>query len=1102
MQSRVVSNLLTLSTQPRHYLLRTCRCRPIPGAPHHTQKFLLAARSKKTRHAGGDSPDAAALTPSDPTPVVAIGASAGGLRALETFFRNVQPGSGMAFVLAMHLSQEYVSQLAQILQAFTAMPVSQVNAGVEIQPDHVYVISPGHQLSVRGSMLFVSERDKMPASGVIDHLFQSVAEDRKERAVGIVFSGSGADGMLGLMDIKERGGLVLAQDPDEAEFESMPRSIIATGLVDFVLPVADMPARLLTFRDRTPQLIPSQGPKVWPTDEAKALTDILERLHTHSGHDFAHYKRSSLLRQLARRMLVLRIGGLSEYAHRLHADEGEVNTLFRNMLVGVTRFFRDPHAYEQLEQRVLGEFFADRSDADDANPDSVRAWVVGCSTGEEAYSLGMLLAESRDAAGSDASIQILATDIDEEALSTARRGLYPESVTTVLTPARLDRFFIRRDGAYQVTDELRGMVVFAPHDVTRDAPFARMDLLSCRNLLIYFEADMQKHVLERCAYSLKPGGCLMLGTAERTGRSSTIFASLSTKDGLFRRTEVQRPSTPSSFFPALRTFPRSAVPRVAATGTSSLDAGGETAIKIPSRAETGMIVPNTIGDLEHSNDALILANQEMQSLNEELRSMMEEIEVAKEEMQSLNEELTTVNQELQNKIEEHRRVNGDLHVLIESTQMATLFLDSQLNVLLFTPESTRLFNLLPVDIGRPLADLSHTLTYPDFLADAARAIELDTKIEREVEALNGSWYLMRVMPYETIRGPIGGVVLTFADITAQKKVEQVSEDRFAQTFHAGPMAASIVSREGGHFLDVNEIFEQVTGYTRADLVGQPVTALGLQLGLGGEIALSDTEGDQVSDDLEVEARIRTKTGRIRDLVGSSTAIEFGGRPCVLGLFYDVTERKLLEREILRVSDREQRRIGVDLHDGLGTHLTGVALMARGLARNLRAKRAIKPEEIDEIARLVADGVEQARTLAHGLNPFLLEVRGLAVALEELATNLESRTGIKCSFEDHGSGAMIGSDQSMHLFRITQEAVNNAVRHANARQIQITLDRKDLGNRLVIRDDGTGFDTSVVSTAGMGLSIMRYRAGMIRARLAVASSPGAGTTITCQFRPMP
>ena len=505
---------------------------------------------------------------------------------------------------------------------------------------------------------------------------------------------------------------------------------------------------------------------------------------------------------------------------------------------------------------------------------------------------------------------------------------------------------------------------------------------------------------------------------------------------------------------------------------------------------------------ESSDDALILENQEMRRLNDELRSTMYELEAAKEKMQVLNEELNTVNQELQTKIAEHRRVNNDLHILIESTHMATLFLDRQLNVMLYTPESTKLFSLLPADVGRPLAHLSHRLRDGDLLQDAQQVLERTVEVRREVEALDGTWYALRAMPYQTDDGPVEGVVLTFADITSQKKVEQVSEDRFSLAFHAGPMAASIVARDDSRFMDVNQHFEQITGYRRDEVIGQPARAFGLFFGAELDPATTDQPGDPLLD--EVVARIRTRSGHERDLVVSTTAIEYQGRLCYLSLFDDVTERKRLEREILLVSDREQRRIGVDLHDGLGTHLTGVALMARGLARNLRAGRTVDAEEMDEIARLLGDGIEQARTLAQGLNPFHLEVRGLTLALRELAVNLEARTGIACTFDDDGGGMAFSSEQSMHLYRITQEALTNAARHAQATRIQITLTRKDRHVRLTIRDDGTGFqpvrgEDGRGPVPGMGLSIMRYRAEMMGARLHVASSPGAGTTITCSFR---
>ena len=1008
-------------------------------------------------------------------PVVALGASSGGLRALETFFRNVTPGCGMAFVLAMHLSPEHKSRLAEILQAFTMLPVTQVTTAVDVVPEHVYVISPRHHLTLHGSRLRVSARSGSPTEGVIDHLFLSLANAQRERAVGIVFSGSGADGTSGMKAIKERGGLLFVQDPDEAESDAMPRSIIATGLADFVMSAAEMPARLMEVVAQAPRPVFAAEHQIVPENE-QALRNIMSRLRSKTGYDFSHYKRSALHRQLDRRMLIQHVDSLTRYALRLQEDDGEVEALFRNLLVNVTRFFRDPDAFHALGRDVLPKLFQEAASPERESPAAVRVWVPGCATGEEAYSLAMLLAEQQYEIGFRAPIQLIATDIDEAALSAARSGMYSEAAAAGLSDERLERFFQRKNEGYQVTAAIRDMILFAAHDVTRDPPFSRIDLISCRNLLIYFEADMQERVLQRFSYSLRPAGYLFLGTSEGGDRASALFHPITKKFSLFQRKDSADSASHLRFFPVTPLARR-------LKGSSDFD--------------RTVVDPRPDDESHYANDALILANQNMQSFNEELRSMMEEHEIAEEELQSLNEELTTLNQELQNKIEEHRRLNSDLHNLIQSTRMATLFLDQRLNVLLYTPESTKLFNLLSIDVGRPLEHLTHRLAYGGVLEDARQVLEEGSEIEREVQTQNGSWYIMRIMPYQTTEGQVGGVVLTFADISLQKEMEQVSEHRFNLAFHAGPVAASIISRDDGCFLDVNEIFEQITGYTREEVLRLPAHTFGLPLAAEEDPSSTNWPGDPARS--EAETRIRTRSGSIRDVVVSMTPIEFNGRPCYLSLFYDVTERKRLEREILLVSDREQRRIGVDLHDGLGTHLTGIAMMARGLARNLRKGRPVAAEDVDEIARLVSDGIEQARTLAQGLNPFLLEEYGLPVALQSLATNMQTQTGITCSFEEEGDGMTLGLERSLHLFRITQEALTNAARHGQASRIRIILSRNDREYRLTIQDDGAGFEPVNGQSPGMGLHIMRYRAEMIGARLDIASTPGSGTTVTCSFR---
>jgi two-component system, chemotaxis family, CheB/CheR fusion protein len=1023
--------------------------------------------------------------------VVALGASSGGLDALEAFFRNVSPDSGISYLVAMHLSAGHESRLATILQAFVPMPVTEVTDTTEIEPDHVYVISPGLHLSFCGDFLEAAAHGQSSAAGVIDHLFTTLAENGAERAVGVVLSGAGNDGTTGIRAIKERGGFVFAQDPDEAAYAAMPQSIIASGLVDFVLPVAEMPAQLVVIRDQAARLTaPALDEELPPTDE-QALMEILAQVRASTGYSISHYKRSTLRRQIERRMLVLGLESLPDYAGLIQKSGEEAGLLFRILHVSVTRFFRDPVSFRVLAQKVLSSLWNNVSGSETARPGGVRVWVPGCATGEEAYSLAMVLIEQQHDAR-NGQVRVFATDIDAAALANARQGRYSGASIANIDPARVKRFFEKTDdGAFVVGSELRSAVVFAVHDVTCDPPFAQIDLLSCRNVLIYFQPGMQRQVLGRFAFSLRKGGVLFLGTAEGAGVEANVFQPISRNHRLYRRTGEPSSDRPRQAFSLAHAF------RKMKDNPDGTEDYGSDAMLQQGASPT----QDGESDSLASNDALILANQEMQSLNEELRSMMEELEVAKEEMQSLNEELTMVNEELRNKVEEHRRVNADLHILIESTHMATLFLDHDLKILLFTPESTTLFNLLPVDKGRPLEHLSHRLSYDGILDDARKVLDEGTEVRREVQCNEGHWYAMRVMPYTTTDGPPEGVVLTFADITSQKMVEQADKDRFSLAFHAGPMAASIVSCRDSRFMDVNDPFQRITGYDRADVVGQSAHSFGLFFAKETELDVEERTNDGTR--LETEVQIRSKSGALHDLVVSSTIIDYEGQPAYLSLFHDVTERKRLEREILHVSDREQRRIGVDLHDGLGTHLTGVALLARGLARKLRTGKTIRADDMEEIARLLGDGIEQARTLAQGLNPFLLEVRGLTNALRELAANVETQAGIPCTFEEESAGTSFNSDQSIHLYRITQEAVTNAIRHGKPSKIRISLKQKEHRHQMIIQDDGLGFrpnsHQNARSVSGMGLSIMRYRAHMIGARLTVASTPRKGTTITCTFQ---
>lgn len=463
-------------------------------------------------------------------PVVALGASAGGVPALQKFLSHLPKDSGMAFVVVMHLSPDYESHLASILQGFTTLPVRQVNTRTRLEPNHVYVVPPNHNLVTSGNSLDLQplETDHGQREP-IDHFFRSVAASHGLHAICIVLSGTGTDGTLGLLRVKEIGGLTVAQDPADAEYDAMPRSAIATGAVELVLPAAEMAPKLLDYvRSVSNAPVPGDGEEM-PEDVREVMQRILTHVRVRTGYDFTRYKPSTLLRRVRRRMQLYTMESLSQYLDYIRDHGDEAQTLFADFLITVTNFFRDPETFTYLDQEIIPRLLQSKT-----GNDQLRIWVPGCATGEEAYSIGILLLEHAHRLNQPPSIQIFATDLSDAALRRAREGLYPESIDVDVTPARLARFFTKEQGGYRVRQELRDLVLFAPHSLLKDPPFSKIDLISCRNVLIYLQRSVQQQIFELFHYAMLPNGYLLLGSAE-TVDDSRFFRDISRRYGIFQR---------------------------------------------------------------------------------------------------------------------------------------------------------------------------------------------------------------------------------------------------------------------------------------------------------------------------------------------------------------------------------------------------------------------------------------------------------------------------------------------------------------------------------------------------------------------------------------
>ena len=849
------------------------------------------------------------LTPADPsaqpppsTRIMGIGASAGGLEPLEQLIAGIRPNSQMAYVVVQHLDPNHKALLPELLQRVTPMPVREATQGMAIDPDRVYVIAPNTELSVvNGHLHLAPPREPRGMRLPINVLFSSLASAQGERAIGVILSGMGSDGTLGLQAIKAVGGLTAVQQPDTAQFDAMPKSAIAANCVDIIAPVGDLPARIVACLDQVPDLDDPDENSPQHELESTPLQRILRLLQQRTRHDFSLYKPSTLNRRIERRMAIHAITTLPRYADYLQDNGQEIDLLFKEVLIGVTSFFRDAPVWQYLADTTLPELLARQP-----RETQLRAWVIGCSTGEEAYSLAMIFTEARQKLPPphDITLQIFASDLSPDAIATARRGHYPAEISDSVSPQRLARFFTPHNNGYRINSDIRDLVLFAQQDVVLDPPFTRLDLISCRNLLIYFDQSLQHKLMPLFHYSLRAGGALLLGSSETVGRHTQLFTPLQSKLRLYRREDhalsgdvrsavksfpplswiakelpVSSSKTPSQtpdnlqsaadqvllqvYAPAAvvvndegdvvyisgRTgkylepaagkanwnfhamvreglrAPIASALRQAANQSEAvqlhglqvqLPGGGMQSVDITVQA---LREPSTLRGMKmivfrelaaaHANpskkyksataiqqvqtaemqqykdeiqtlreenrasqEELQSANEELQSTNEELQSTNEELTTSKEEMQSMNEELQTINAEMQTKLDDLALAQSDMNNLLNSIEIAILFLDQNLNLRRYTDRASKIISIREGDIGRPLSDLTTTLHYPDLTDDALNTLNTLAFSEKQVTTTDKRWFTVRIMPYRRLDNVIDGVAITLLDITETKTLEQ------------------------------------------------------------------------------------------------------------------------------------------------------------------------------------------------------------------------------------------------------------------------------------------------------------------------------------------
>jgi two-component system CheB/CheR fusion protein len=1053
-----------------------------------------------------------------PTHYVGIGASAGGLEAIEAFIKNMPTDSGLAFIFIQHLSPDYKSLMVELLSKRTRMPVYRAEDGMRVKAGAVYLIPPKKNLTIFHGKLILSDPERS-RSGIflpIDIFLRSLAEDQGDKAIAVILSGTGSDGMRGVRAIKESGGMVMVQDESTAKFDGMPRSAISTGLADFILAPEEMPRQLLAFVKHPEQTRSARSDTIL-TDE-DGLTRIFALLRERHKIDFTYYKPSTVVRRIERRMTINHINELRDYVKFLESYPRELSTLYRELLIGVTSFFRDPQAFDHLAGEYLPALL------DRLETPLVRFWVAGCSTGEEAYTLAMICRECLQDYNRTLDIKIFATDVDNDAVIYAGNGIYPESIAADLAPEYLSKYFVRRDDSFQVARSIREMVVFAQHNLIKDPPFTNIDLITCRNLLIYLQPVLQQKVLDNFNFSLNPNGLLFLGHSESIGEMSDYFEPLNHKWKIYRSRGKSNAFGPeleiskARFSPGRLLRPQFLGPQKAmrfheeerildrlldtlagdyvpltmvvndqlellhvlgdATGILRYPSGrvvndisriADNALRIPistgiqkafKRQETVRytnirmhqtdstrmvdmrikpfvrkkgqepLAAVFIEDAERFNgdaadhdsaaydldkeaaqriqdleqelqftrenlqatiEELETSNEELQATNEELLASNEELQSTNEELQSVNEELHTVNTEHQRKIMELTELNNDMRNLMESTGVATLFLDENLEIRKFTPQVGRLFDMVDSDVGRHVSLIKHRLVDIDLAAAIAKVQRSNRQMDREVRTTDGHWFLMRVMPYRIGADAVAGLVIAFIDIDAQKKSQsslQASEHALNESESKFKMLVENIEEvfwmrtpDLSRTIYVSPACEKTWARSEQSLYDDPRSFMH---------AIHPRDRDRVGDRLrehakgnwDVEYRVLTDDKAIRWIHERGFPIhdEEGRLVMMCGLASDVTDRKSREEMCLTSmsefrSTFEKASVGIALINNQGHAVESNATLQRLLGYDGDALRRIPFQDLIDPAGAAAY-LECSRDVASGKRDFCQLSQGL------------------------------------------------------------------------------------------------------------------------------
>lgn len=1158
----------------------------------------------------------------------------------------------MAFVLVQHLDPAHASFMVSLLASHTKMKVSEAGEGTQLEPNNVYVIPPGRYLTILGSELHLSPvggsgRARMP----FDVLLESLAEAYGERAACAVLSGTGSDGSIGAEAIREKGGLTIAQDPEEAEFDSMPRNAIAAGAIGFILPLGTMAEALVDFAKRG--IRPSERSRgAFPPEFSYAK--IVDLLRTRTAHDFDLHKRGTLMRRIERRMALANIEDPALYLEFLEKDASEVRNLVDDLFINVTHFFRDSSAFEQLRTKVLPELVRSQP-----YNQPIRAWVAGCSTGEEAYSVAIILSEAINETGRNIKLTVFASDIDEEAIAFAREGLYPATIEANVSATRLARFFVKEDQGYRVQRGLRDLVVFSLHDLLSDAPFSRMDLISCCNVLIYLRPEVQQQVLGLFHFALREGGILFLGSAGSVGEATDRFEPIAEKERIYRHIARSRPGEielplgrgefPRSFWPrpirrplvrrpgisdlaqqlllqtyapasvvtnlrneglyyygpidrylrmpegeasqailaaareglrpSLRTALHKAVEdqepivvkgvqvrRNGDTATVAITvqpvkSDGEQLLLVsfidepppsfPSEAgpaavsgasDEGVRVVKLEHDLENARqeledqiherevaeEELKAVNEEAMSLNEEFQTTNEELQTSKEELQSLNEELTTLNVQLQETVDREHGIADDLHNILSSTDVGTLFLDENINIRFFTPSARPLFNLIPSDIGRPMSDLARNFSDGNLIPDARAVLAKWMPISREVAADGATVYMRRILPYRTRENVVKGVVVTYVDISELRTAEHAAASAYAYTESMvgeirGPL---LVLDQNLRVVSASRAFYKTFATGPSDTVGRDLTTID-----GGYLNVKELEpvleklradADAVSN-CELQVELPGIGRRTVILNAVAVPLESDAPRRILVAIDDITARKHQEVALLDAKQEAEtanlsksRFLAAASHD-LRQPIQTLNLLQGALTKQAKSKEgkllvARMGETLDTITGML-DTLLGISQLEAGIVKPNLSTFPINKPFESLRASFAQEAASRgLEFRVVASRFIVKSDPRL-FEQMLRNLLSNAIKYTEKGGILLGCRQRGDTVRVEVWDTGVGISKEHLDNifrefyqinnparqsslgTGLGLAIARRAADLLGHKLDVRSRPGHGSVFS-------